>query len=394
MHVRIPFLSPLDTFLIAFVIYAQWRILRLLAGWAARRGVRRRWVAAAIALYAALFAGGVALGFPQVPLPYHPPRKIGEIVGAVVHMWAYCSMAAYVLYAGSRMLSRRLAPEFDPARRRLVNAATGALVAAPFGAIGYGALVGRTNFHVREVEVPIQNLPAALEGLRLALLSDIHLSAFLSERELERVIDAANEARPHVAMVTGDMISARGDPLHACLRQLARLRAEAGTFGCMGNHENYAGALGYATREGARLGISFLRGQARELRFSGAALNLVGVDYQPISKTGDYLRGVEMLAAPGAVNVLLSHNPDVFPAAASKGFDLTVSGHTHGGQVTVEILEQTLNPARFITPYVYGLYRDGKASAYVTSGIGTIGIPARLGARPEIALLRLKKARG
>ena len=88
-----------------------------------------------------------------------------------------------------------------------------------------------------------------------------------------------------MALVTGDMISARGDPLDACLRQLARLRADAGTLGCMGNHENYAGALDYATREGARLGIRFLRGQAQQLRFDGAVLNLVGVDYQPISRS-------------------------------------------------------------------------------------------------------------
>ena len=389
----IPFLNPLDSVLILLVIFAQWRILRILAGWAVKRGIPKRVVVAGAAVYAVVFITGAALGFPQVPLPYHPPRRLSIWLGAVIHMWGYGSMAGYLLFTCARVLSRRLAPPFDPARRKVINAATGALVAAPFGAIGYGALVGRTNFHVREIEAPIRGLPAGLEGLRLALLSDIHLSAFLSERELESVIDATNETRPHVALVTGDMISARGDPLDACLRQLARLRAEAGTLGCMGNHENYAGALGYATREGARLGIRFLRGEAQQLRFNGAVLNLVGVDYQPISSSKDYLPGAERMVVPGAANVLLSHNPDVFPAAARKGFDLTLSGHTHGGQVTVEILEQTLNPARFITPFVYGLYRDGKASAYVTRGIGTIGIPARIGARPEIALLRLKKAR-
>ena len=159
-------------------------------------------------------------------------------------------------------------------------------------------------------------------------LSDIHLSAFLSERELMRVIDAANETRAHLALVTGDMITARGDPLDACLRQLARLRADAGVVGCMGNHERYAGALEYAAREGARLGLRFLRGQARQLRFGGAVLNLAGVDYEPVSRTRTYLAGAERLIVPGACNVLLSHNPDVFPVAARKGFDLTVDRAT------------------------------------------------------------------
>jgi predicted MPP superfamily phosphohydrolase len=96
--------------------------------------------------------------------------------------------------------------------------------------------------------------------------------------------------------------------------------------------------------------------------------------------------------APGAVNVLLSHNPDVFPAAVRQGYNLVIAGHTHGGQVTVEILDQSINAARFFTPYVYGLYRQGNAAAYVTRGIGTIGIPARIGAPPEITLLRLQKS--
>ena len=92
---------------------------------------------------------------------------------------------------------------------------------------------------------------------------------------------------------------------------------------------------------------------------------------------------------PGALNLLLSHNPDVFPTAVKKGFDLTISGHTHGGQVRVEILRQDLNVARFFTPYVDGLYREGRSSIFVSRGIGTIGMPARLGAPPEVALLRL-----
>jgi hypothetical protein len=95
---------------------------------------------------------------------------------------------------------------------------------------------------------------------------------------------------------------------------------------------------------------------------------------------------------PGALNVLLSHNPDVFPVAAQQGYNLLLAGHTHGGQVTVEILDQSINPARFFTPYVYGLFRAGRSAAYVTRGIGTIGIPARIGAPPEISVLRLRKA--
>jgi predicted MPP superfamily phosphohydrolase len=240
--------------------------------------------------------------------------------------------------------------------------------------------------------VPVPGLPADLDGLRVLHLSDIHLSAFLSESDLARVIDAANELRPHLAAVTGDLISQFGDPIDACLRQLARLKTDAGVVGCMGNHEHYAQVENYAAAAAARLGMPFLRGQARPYRFGSATLNIAGVDYQPLNKKSTYLRGADRLIVPGQTNILLSHNPDVFPVAARQGYNLMLAGHTHGGQVSVEILDQAINPARFFTHYVYGLYRQASAAAYVTRGIGTIGIPARIGAPPEITLLRLRKA--
>ncbi len=130
-------------------------------------------------------------------------------------------------------------------------------------------------------------------------LSDIHLSAFLSEKDLARVIDSANELRPHLTLVTGDLITAAGDPLDACLRQLARLRADAGILACMGNHENYAMAEDYTERQGARLGIPFLRGRAQPLRFGDAVLNVAGVDYQRSGKT--YLRDAGAAGSSGRV---------------------------------------------------------------------------------------------
>jgi len=300
--------------------------------------------------------------------------------------------AALAIYEISRWVGRRLGGATDSGRRRLVHAAGTTLMAAPFAAAGYGLFIERLDLRVREQDVPLPGLPRDLDGLRILQVSDIHLSAFLSETELERVVDAALELRPHLTVVTGDLISGRGDPLDGCIRQLARLKADAGVFGCMGNHERYARAENYVKIAAGRVGIDFLRGEARQLRFGDSLLNLAGVDYQSLAGKQQYLRGAEHLVAPGAVNVLLSHNPDVFPVAVRQGYNFVVAGHTHGGQVTVEILDQSINAARFFTPYVYGLYRQGGAAAYVTRGIGTIAVPARFGAPPEITLLRLRRA--
>jgi predicted MPP superfamily phosphohydrolase len=197
----------------------------------------------------------------------------------------------------------------------------------------------------------------------------------------------SNETQAHLALVTGDLITTARDPLDTCLRQLSRLRTAAGVFGCLGNHEIYANAEDYVEKHGAHLGQRYLRQRAESLKFGQATLKLAGVDYQRSSKP--YLVGAGRMVAPGAFNVLLSHNPDVFPVAAKQGYQLTIAGHTHGGQVRVEILRQDLNIARFFTPYVDGLYRRDSAAVFVSRGIGTIGLPARLGAPPEVNLLRL-----
>jgi predicted MPP superfamily phosphohydrolase len=296
--------------------------------------------------------------------------------------WCFASVLAFLLLT----LWRRV-PRFSQERRGFISAAGAALAAAPFVAMTYGILAERKQLRLREVDVPIPNLPQDLAGLRIVQLSDIHLSAFLSERELERAVDMANGLRANLALVTGDLISNYGDPLDVCLRQIARLRADAGTLGCLGNHEIYAQVEDEATRKAARLGIEFLRQESRLLRFGNAALNIFGVDYQ--RKGGRYLEGAGRWIAPGVTNVLLSHNPDVFDVAARQGWDLSISGHTHGGQVTLEILHQELSFSRFFTRYVYGLYRQGPSSIWVTRGIGTVGLPARIGAPPEVALIRL-----
>jgi predicted MPP superfamily phosphohydrolase len=192
--------------------------------------------------------------------------------------------------------------------------------------------------------------------------------------------------------VTGDLISSRGDPLDATIGELARLRADQGVIGCLGNHEVYAECEDYATEQARLRGIEFLRMAARPVRFGNGVVNFAGVDYQAYRDRPRYLTGADKLVVTGVPNILLSHNPDVFPVAVRQGYGAVIGGHTHGGQVAVEILRQNLNLVRFVTPYVKGLYRSGAASCYVSAGIGTIGMPVRLGAPPELTLLRLRRA--
>lgn len=273
-----------------------------------------------------------------------------------------------------------------PDRRRFL--ALGAPVAAaPLAIAGFGAYVARTHLTQQQSDLRVPNLHPDLNGLRIAQLTDIHFGPFFGASELRRAIDMANEYRPHLILLTGDLVTRRGDDIDTCLRLLRACKAEAGIYGCHGNHEIYAEVLDYATRQGARFGFHFLRKQAALLRFGQAQLNLAGFDYQPLHDP--YLLGAESLLVPGATNILMEHNPDTFPRAAQAGFDITLSGHTHGGQINVEILHENLNAARFFTPYVRGLYERDRKLVYVSSGLGTVAMPVRLGAPPEVSLLRL-----
>ena len=360
-----------------------------LPGAIARRGMTRYAILGVLALSAGMIALGFLLRFRRFNR-FFPPWFSGWGRGTAL-TWAFLSVLLVAAWLLSRMLSGVLPwvrSEHNPARRAFLRTAQSVLFGVPAAVTGYGVFVGRFRISLREQNIVIPGLPPDLDGLRLAQLTDIHLSPFLSEKELAYAVDLANTTRPHLTLVTGDLITRPGDPLNACLAQLARLRADAGLFGCNGNHEIYTGTERYVEQMGARQGLHILRSRSQRLRFGSATLNLAGVDYQSSRKP--YLQDAGRLAAPDAFNILLSHNPDVFPVAAAQGYQLTIAGHTHGGQVRVEILRQDLNIARFFTPYVDGLYRRGGNSIFVSRGIGTIGLPARIGAPPEVALLVLR----
>ena len=364
-----------------FIAYTTWANART------RASSLRRWrigvaVLGTLVLTGMLSSFGFTEGLPRTPV---------LALQTVVNLWGLVSLAAAIAYLISKWLIGRLPEKFQQDRRDALRMLAGAAVVSPALAVGFGTFIERTNFEVCERTIAVRGLPRDLEGLRLLQLSDIHIGPFLSARTLERVIGQANELKPHLALVTGDLISVARDPLDECLDLLARLRADHGILGCLGNHETYANVEAYTTAEGHRRGIDFLRGQARLIKIGDSMINIAGVDYQPFERRSNYLSGAGALLAPGAVNLLLSHNPDVFPVAAAHGFDLMLAGHTHGGQVTMEILSPALNPARMVTPFVRGLYFQGNSSCYVTRGIGTLGVPTRLGARPEITLLSLKR---
>jgi hypothetical protein len=327
----------------------------------------------------------IAITFEVYKDPPQPINFYIDRAGAFITEWGWLADVAAIVF-----LFRDFLPvKFSAERRNLLNVASAAVCAAPAVALTTG-FITRKDFDIKEFDLRVPNLSKDLQGLRLLQLSDIHMGAFYSRTDLRRVVDASNNLRADLAFITGDLITGKMDPLDDCLLELKRLRSHSGIWGCMGNHERLAKISAYATRKALEMDIRFLRRQRDQLKFGDSYINLVGVDHQ--FKSEGYLTGLESFVDKDKFNLLLSHNPDVFPVAAKQGFQLTLAGHTHGGQINVEVAHQNINIVDLVTPYTKGLYTKPDSALYVTSGLGTIGVPVRLGAPPEITLIRLCKS--
>jgi predicted MPP superfamily phosphohydrolase len=305
----------------------------------------------------------------------------------------------------------------DPSRRTFFRTASVVAGAAPFLGVMYGFAAERLRYELHRIEIPLNNLPSELDGLQIVQISDIHLSAYMTRESVRRAVDMANEVGADLAVVTGDLITGMHDSMYDCVEEVRQLRAPLGVYGCNGNHEIYARAEDLAERLYQQAGMKLLRRENAIINYKGAQLNLIGVDYQrertPSGRKQQMLANLEPLVRRDMPNILLSHNPNTFNRAAEIGVELSLAGHTHGGQVQVEILDVSLSPARFITDYIAGLYHrpllmpdqpkrmgetiklmpnapKGLAALYVNRGIGTVGAPVRLGAPPEITHIVLR----
>jgi predicted MPP superfamily phosphohydrolase len=409
-----------------------WRVSK---GWGStpiRAAVRSVYLGALLLVILATY-DGVRVGHGQII-----PR--GTMITALAGLWYFSGLFSYLAvkfvhgFDGIWRLAKRIvpwritsnkpavtdAPEVlpDPSRRYFFKTATAVAGATPFLSAVYGFAAERLNYQIRHVEIPVAQLPTVLDGMRIAQLSDIHLSGYMPRSQVRRAVDMANELNADLAVVTGDFITGAGDPIADCIAELRRLETPLGIWGCNGNHEIYAGAEDLAQRLFALNGMKLLRHENAQIQLRGAGFNLIGVDYQrERSSSGrkvQMLAGVESLVRRDMPNILLSHNPNSFNRAAELGIELSLAGHTHGGQVQVEILDHRLSPARFITDYIAGLYtrplfeparteasghfisaatlQRPVAALYVNRGLGTVGAPVRLGVPPEITLLTLRAA--
>lgn len=251
-----------------------------------------------------------------------------------------------------------------------------------------GLVGARRRARIVNIDVPLRNLPPALHGFSIVQISDIHVGATIRKKYVEKIVKAVNALKPDLIAVTGDVVDGSVRDLAAHTAPLAQLRALHGAFFVTGNHEYYSGASAW-TAEFQRLGLRVLLNEHTVIEHQGASLVIAGVTDFSAHHFNASQRSDPHIALAGApseasVKILLAHQPRSANAAASAGFDLQLSGHTHGGQFWPWNLF-----VRLQQPFTAGLHRLNHLWIYVSRGTGYWGIPNRFGAPSEITRLRL-----
>jgi predicted MPP superfamily phosphohydrolase len=246
------------------------------------------------------------------------------------------------------------------------------------------ALDEANSLTVEEVPIYLDRLPAKLDGFRIVHLSDIHHSRFTGLDHIANAINISNELKPDIVFLTGDYVSHDAQYIAPVAEALGELKSQYGTFACLGNHDHWTDA-DLVTHLLRGEGINVLINEGFRFEANDSSFWLAGVD--------DFMAGKTDVSAalhgsfPDEMKILLAHNPVIFRQSVRANIDLTLSGHTHGGQIKMRDPEKRILPRRKLSS---GLQSRQDSQIYITRGIGTVVVPARYQCPPEISLIELR----
>lgn len=392
----------------------QWRLGRAYRRWvhsAIEASMRRRWLTAGVGVFAFFNAtlvlrfflgelGGYGHPVLQALVVYPSGMFIGALafgfllvtvldIGRVLR-WSCRAVLRWLSPADTRRTQSRPDPDFSVGRRRFLRLSGASAIAAIGATPVFGSVTTARDYQLNRVPLQFPNLPHELEGFTIAQISDIHSGVFMTEANMREIFELANSMSPDLTVITGDLVDNSDSQIPDLYRAAEILKADHGIYACLGNHDHYATA-DKVTAAMQQRGITILTNDHRRLAIDGATLELVGIDdagrgSRNFARLDDALRGVD----PESLKVLLSHRPDIFPDVKRTDIDLMLSGHTHGGQVGIEVLGVELNPVYLLHRYARGLYSEDGKYIYVNVGVGMVGAPIRF-VRPEISLFSLHR---
>ena len=337
-------------------------------------------------------------------VPYIAPWIAWQFLG-----WIFCGLVTvYILgkavrrFGGWAVGKLRSSPTAEApnsstalSRRQFLVRATYAYGAVGVGLSAYGIWNAERLPVITRRTLVFPDLPPALNGLRIAHLSDVHAGIHMSGEKMRQIVQQTNALGADLILQTGDMIDISQSYIPDYVRAFRDLSAPLGVVTCLGNHDRYTGedAVIRGVKEAGQV---FVKNGVHVIERGGAALALVGID-DPHAWRADDPQVEDIDAAlrvtppaKDAFRILLAHRPGAFDGAAPRGIPLTLAGHIHGGQFYLPVVGWS--PGRLITKYVMGHFTQGSSQLYVSRGIGVVGVPLRVFVPPEIALFELKSA--
>jgi len=379
MSLRRRFLHPL-WLLISLPGYIGWRLLPDLD----------LGIAGTAAGIAVLVAGCAVIPI-SVGLRDMPNRALADRIAWIgfIAMGFFSSLFVVAVLRDLFLLGAHVALSTAQAAELPVASARWALGLTLFSTIAGLGIARRPR--LVEIDIPIIRLPPALHGFSIAQISDLHVGPTIKGGFVERIVTRVNRLNADLVAITGDLVDGKVADLSSHTAPLARLTSRHGTFFVTGNHEYYSGERAW-TAELRRLGLTVLKNQHVILQHDGASLLLAGVTDFSAHHFDPAQRSDPAAALRGAVagsipKVLLAHQPSSAAAAAEAGFDVQISGHTHGGQFWPWNLF-----IRYFQPFTAGLNRLKDLRVYVSRGTGYWGPPNRFLVPAEITCIRLVAA--
>jgi predicted MPP superfamily phosphohydrolase len=273
-------------------------------------------------------------------------------------------------------------PSRGVSRRAVLRIATGVAAGLAVGEFAYGSLYGRLHLGVTRADVPCVALPHGLDGLRIGMITDTHHSTFTSLPFIHEAVTLLQAEAPDMVILGGDYVTHRNHRyVPDAATPFARLSAPLGVYGILGNHDDGV----EVPRVLRRAGVVVLDDVRTRLTVRGEVIDLIGIDYWT-RKIDDVRR---VARGHGPFSILLAHDPRRLHEAATIGLPLVLSGHTHGGQVSMPVFG-AVAARKF--PVAEGIGRKGDTALFVSRGVGTVLLPCRIDCPPEVAVVTLRPA--
>lgn len=396
---RLPIVTTL--ILVAISILIDWYIYNCISKRVERR--KKFWQKFYLAVSIILNAGMIVF----IALP----RRNGSDSQLLVISWAFFTYLSFffpkLIFTIIDLLAS-LPKLFKLRRIKMITYIGVAGAIAAFLLIWWGALINRFKMDIKDMTVELPHLPAQFEGYRIVQISDLHVGTYGSNKKyLEKVVEKINSLNPDLIVFTGDIVNRRSSELRPFVSTLAKLHAKDGVYSILGNHDygDYSDWKSPQLKEEnletlkkmqKSMGWNLLLDQTVHLTRDSAQIALIGVENigdPPFKQYGSLERAYPQNRDNEECKILLTHNPahwvDKIADNSKENIDLTLSGHTHAMQLTIG----RWSPAKWVYPTWGGLYVDKSKEhkLYVNIGLGSVGMPMRIGATPEITLFTLTK---